>query len=200
MRRVAQYKYMAGSRYHATPYGDLPGVTTILGKTSGFDFSQWRKNNPDVAAYALQRGITLHAQIEAFWRDSSVADSPLFQAVYPLLASVELVTWEHQVYSKLGFSGSLDALGYWGGALTLFDWKTSGKPKSPNQVEDYLLQVAAYQYCLWETDRIKAERCSVIVIVENMDSPQVFELEGKMIKTYFKKFLGRLKQYQKFSH
>jgi hypothetical protein len=194
-RRIAEHSYRDGCRYHVTPLGELPGVTTVTSKTCRFDFAQWRANNPEESARTIKRGLTLHDAIEGYLLERKVSDHPLFSMALEILDGIELVTWEHQVFSQYGYSGSLDALGYWGGHLTLFDWKGSTKSKTPSQILDYFLQVAAYQKALEECDGIKADRCCVVVLPEDADQCQVFELGPEHIDYYFYEFLGRLDEY-----
>jgi hypothetical protein len=194
-RRIAEHSYKNGARYHVTPLGELPGVTTITGKTCKFDFSIWRANNPEESARTIKRGLTLHEAIEGYLIERRPSDHPLFGMALEILDNIELVVWEHQVFSEFGYSGSLDALGYWGGQLTLFDWKGSTRSKTSSQVTDYLLQVSAYQKALEECDGIKAERCCVVVLPEDANQCQVFELRQEHIDYYFYEFLGRLDEY-----
>ena len=104
------------------------------------------------------------------------------------------VVWEHQVYSALGFSGSIDLLCEWDG-LTLVDWKTSTKRKTPSQITDYFLQISAYAFALKELDDIKIDRASIIVLSESETAPQVFDLEWDSIGYFFSKFEDRLNEY-----
>jgi genome maintenance exonuclease 1 len=196
-RRDAKHSYKAGKRYHLTPHGELPGVTTILDATSGVNFKSWRDANPEESKRCLQRGLDFHDEVEAYLTNGAIASSPLFQVAHRhILPYIKPVVLEHQVYSVLGFSGSLDCLAYWNGMLTLFDWKTSSRRKTASHVTGYLKQVAAYAYALKETDGVKVERCSVVVLTEGSDHPQLFELEGDVIDAYWQEFYYKLQYYQ----
>lgn len=194
-RRNAQHSYVKGKRYHVTPIGELPGVTTILDATNNFDFSKWRKDNPEESQRCLDRGIALHDCIEDYFEGAvAVEDTSLFHKLWlDVLRHTKPVVWEHQVYSKLGYSGSLDCLGYYKDKLTLFDWKTSTKTKSPSQVTNYLIQVAAYAYALKELDCIAVDQCAVVIIPEESKHCQLFKIEGNDINIYFDEFKKRLR-------
>ena len=204
-RRYAKHCYVQGRRYHVTPIGDLPGITTILTETNGHNFKQWRDNNPEESQRCLDRGLELHDACEFYFSDNWTRNSfvtteeqgRLFIKLHKdILKDVQCAITEHQVYSRLGFSGSLDCLGYWNGQLTLFDWKTSTKRKTPSQVIDYLLQVSAYSYALNELDGITVDKASVVIISEELERCQLFELNGDLINTYFAEFEKRLKWFQ----
>lgn len=200
-RRDAKHTYKQGHRYHVTPIGELPGVTTILGATSGYDFKQWRQNNPEESKRCLDRGLALHDAVEQFFDNGFICEvnvrSPLFGKLYnSVLKHIKPVVCEHQIYSKLGFSGSLDCLGYIGDRLILFDWKTASKRKTPSQVTDYLLQVAAYSYALKETDGVVINQASTVIIPEDGDCQFFTMRRWDMIDAYFEEFKKRLRWFQ----
>lgn len=196
-QRKASHSYIEGCRYHVTPLGQLPGVTTILSATSEFNFKQWRQDNPEESKRCLNRGLLLHDHVEFYfsndWTHSLKEESPLFIKLYNgVLRYIKPVVTEHQVYSKLGYSGSLDCLGYWNDKLTLFDWKTSTNRKTSSQITSYLMQVAAYAYALKELDDITVDQTAVVVIPEESDC-QVFKMDNRLTSIYFDEFKRRLK-------
>jgi len=193
-RRDASHQYQDGRRLHLTPLGNLPGVTTILSATSRANFTQWRKNNPVEAQRTRDRGIEWDRAIRAYWEHSATSSGHIWDLGYSLAQNMEPVVWEHQVYSELGYSGSIDLLCQWDG-LTLIDWKTSTKRKTPSQIDDYFLQVSAYAFALKELDKIKIDRASIIILPESENTPQVFDLEWDYIGYYFSKFEDRLNEY-----
>jgi hypothetical protein len=197
-RREAKYSYKKGARYHVTPIGELPGVTTVLNATSDYDFKQWREDNPEESKRCLDRGLKLHDDVESYFLNNTKAkQSELFDKLLnTVLKHIQPIVWEHQVYSELGFSGSLDCLAYHGDRLILFDWKSAKKTKSPSQVKNYLLQVAAYSYALKELDCVNVNQASVVIIPENGDC-QLFNLKApSIIDAYFDEFLKRLQWFQ----
>ena len=195
-RREASHQYHDGRRLHLTPLGNLPGVTTILSATSRANFTQWRKNNPEEAQRVRDRGIEWDRAVRAFWEHSERSEGHIWDLGYLLAQNMTPIVWEHQVYSELGYSGSIDLLCEWDG-LTLIDWKTSTKRKTPSQIDDYFLQVSAYAFALKELDNIKIDRASIIVLPESENAPQVFDLEWDYIGYYFSKFEDRLNEYHR---
>lgn len=203
-KRNANHSYVKGKRFHVTPLGELPGVTTVLNATNSFDFSRWRKDNPEESQRCLNRGLMLHDAVEYYFKLNNISDkakhfvaNELFHKLYGnVLKHIKPVVWEHQVYSELGFSGSLDCLGYYQGKLTLFDWKTSTKPKSPSQITDYLIQVSAYAYALQELDGVSVDQCAVVIIPEESKRCQLFKIESADMILYFNEFRKRLRWFQ----
>lgn len=193
-RRDATHTYDGEKRLHLTPLGNLPGVTTILSATSGKSFSQWRKNNPVEAQRTRDRGIEWDRAVRAYWEHFQLGSGHIWDLGYSVARTMRPVVWEHQVYSALGFSGSIDLLCEWDG-LTLVDWKTSTKRKTPSQITDYFLQISAYAFALKELDNIKIDRASIIVLAESETAPQVFDLEWDSIGYFFSKFEDRLNEY-----
>lgn len=201
-RRDAKHSYVKGKRFHVTPIGELPGVTTVLDATNNYDFTKWRKDNPDESKRCLERGIQLHDSIELYFSFQNetanyLIANKLFDKLYgDILKEIKPVVWEHQVYSKLGFSGSLDCLGYYKGKLTLFDWKTSTKTKTSSQVTNYLIQVSAYAYALSELDGVSVDQCAVVIIPEQYEKCQLFKIQSGDIDLYFAEFKKRLRWFQ----
>lgn len=192
--RDAKHSYVQGKRFHVTPLGELPGVTTVLDATNNFDFTKWRKDNPNESKRCLERGIQLHDHIELYFESDLYESSDLFKKLRnDILKDIKPVVWEHQVYSKLGYSGSLDCLGYYKDKLTLFDWKTSTKTKTPSQVTNYLIQVAAYAYALSELDGVSVDQCAVVIIPEQSERCQLFKIESADMILYFNEFRKRLR-------
>ena len=200
-RRDAKHSYVKGKRYHVTLIGELPGVTTVLDATNNFDFTKWRKDNPEESQRCLNRGLELHDSIELYFSFQNetanyLIANKLFDKLYgDVLKHIKPVVWEHQVYSRLGYSGSLDCLGYYKDKLTLFDWKTSTKTKTPSQVTNYLIQVAAYAHALNELDGVLVDQCAAAIIPEESNRCQLFKIDGDDINAYFDEFKKRLRRF-----
>jgi hypothetical protein len=198
-------------RGYTTPAGVLPSVTTVLGATSAGKarLEQWLKR-PDAAQIsetARRRGTWTHAQIEAWIR----GDAPLtrhfaFGAyarnVIPWLEAhfTEALAIEEAVWHPSGFSGTFDALGYatYGSApsaLTLFDWKTSAKPRDGALLEDYFCQLGAYTAGLEHTWGVRPERALLVIARPTPDGPDVWELPTADLAHYEAEFSRRLQRY-----
>ena len=151
MIKITRRDYRGGHRYYVD--GDdrldstkaLPSCTGIAGyaDNSGADgLMTWAVNlfqdtgnrleYKDNNAAARGIGTLLHAQIEEYLEagDSQIQfpNSPLFGAWYSSVneRGVEFISQEMLVYNPyLKYGGTLDAVGYVDGRLTLFDWKTT---------------------------------------------------------------------------
>lgn len=196
-RRPPEIVYVDGKRLNKTPIGNLSGPTTVLSDTSGKDWGEWRRQNPDESKRVLQRGTDLHNAIDTFFNTGKFSDQPLFRLAYSeVLRHIDLVVSEHLVYSKLGYGGTLDCLAYWDDQLTIIDWKGATKPKLRAYVNDYFLQVAAYHHALAECDGVVADRCVVVVLPEDSDTAQFFELSGDDLDFAFDDFYQRLQAFE----
>jgi genome maintenance exonuclease 1 len=86
------------------------------------------------------------------------------------IAGIEIPLWSKQ----LGIAGRCDCVGDWKGEKAILDWKTSGKPKKKEWVEDYFLQATAYSIMFEERTEIPINNIVIVMAVEN-EEPQVFE-------------------------
>lgn len=200
-------------RLHRTPYGCLPGVTTILSNTKDTSFlDRWEQRIGKEEAElirnkAIDRGNNLHAFVEAFFannHDTYPGDfiyddnidivTKMVNTLYSYLERIVPLYIEQPTYSILGFAGSPDCIGNIDGKLTVFDWKNSLKLKKEEYIVDYYLQTAAYALSASETFGIEIEQTK-IVIVNTQGTLQEFTLNTQEIKDAQVAFLSRLDSY-----
>ena len=203
------------SGYICPGIGAVPGVTTVLSKTSAGKerLEQWLKR-PDaqsISDAAKARGTWTHSCIEG-WIEAHAAQEPLpdfrhfafggyWHSAKGWLQQhwAQKVALEQPVYHASGVAGSFDALGYadYGNepdALTLFDWKTSKNARDETLVRDYFDQLGAYSYCIEYVYGVKPER-GVLMIARPRQEPDVWELSRAELDDATERFLERLKRY-----
>jgi hypothetical protein len=206
-----------GHRLHRTSIGNLPGVTTVLGKTKDDSFLiRWKEKVGDeeasrISSEAIDRGNTLHAYIEGYLRnkdevlkDSKVASNKphlerMVGIIKPYLDTITPMFIEQATYHEMGFAGSPDCIGIKDGKLMVFDWKNSLKPKKEEYVADYLLQAAAYSLSANYYLGTNITECKVVVAAIKGKKGVVLQefgvssLELPLVQNAFKK---RLAKYQ----
>lgn len=181
-------------RVYDTPEGFLPSVTTVLKATADMSgIEAWKnKVGHDEAARILEaashRGTILHKYLEDYFTEysnpsiedaryfikhSGLESEPKFiqQMVKSLMKHMlehryssvaqEFVVWD----TDLGLAGRCDNLGYWGGRLTLVDFKTARKPKPLAYVKDYFLQATAY--CKAHNSMFEEQITRFVILIAN---------------------------------
>lgn len=183
-----------------------PSVTSILSATKPERDRQalqkWRKRvgyqqAQKITTKAAKRGTSLHSAIKYYLRQQPVPDdvasNPFWDSIYPVLTQIDRV---HLVESAIyhandGYAGCYDCLGEWQGKLCVFDWKTASKPKKPEWITDYCLQLAAYISAINYFYRVDIER-GIIAIALSDEPAQLFTFNAKEITNYQQQFLIRL--------
>jgi len=195
---------------YETPIGTLPNVTTILGATSPAEskarLEAW-KERPDaerISANACRRGTWCHEQIENYLSGKPVAKHLAFQGylntMLPWVVEnvVEPLAMEKPIWHPSGFSGTFDLLAYcahWN-EVSIIDWKTSRRPRTPDLVDNYLDQLGAYSLGLQHTYEIRPFK-GVLVIGRPVGTrPDVWEIDEYELARREDKFLERVAQYQ----
>lgn len=149
-------------RYTSREGLGLPGTTDVIGRYLG---SQYQGVDPEVVAFAGERGSRVHAAIGALLTgadDRTAAqhllpgDLPYFDAARRLLRLVEFKPRlvEHRVVvegaAARGLPGpygmTVDAVGLWNGRPTIPDWKCRAvRPEGAEPPDPAGAQTAAYE-------------------------------------------------------
>lgn len=165
-------------------------VTTALGKNPEKKKSlmEWRQRvGEDVAnrisRQAAARGTAVHKIIEDYLdgkEDYLAGHMPpnveMFKSVQGYLDTniVSVYLQEAFLFShKYKLAGQVDCIANCDGFRCVIDFKTSGKPKKKEWIEDYFLQCAAYSYMFEEMYGDEIHYNIVLIAVEN-DQPQFF--------------------------
>ena len=202
---------IAGRRHHQTPLGVLPSVTAILSATKDYyskrAIASWKdrvgRNEADrIRDAAAERGTLLHKAIESYLKYPNkriyFTDSTkeLFELVKPLLDEVDPLHIESHTYHPKGYGGTPDLIANYQGELTLFDWKTSTKPKKSSYVTDYKIQIAAYIQAANWLFNLDIEQGIVVVVTPGAEEAQTFPITPRGLRSYTKQFNDRLIQFQ----
>lgn len=161
-RELSTVDYNGQRWYQCEADTILPSITTVLGGTQPPEkkkaLSDWanaigQANAKAHTKRACIRGENVHLMIEQMLRNEDInvpaasdADRKLFVSMKLLLRRITSVYGlEVPLFSKvLGVAGRTDCVGEFAGVPSIIDFKTSGKPKSDKEIEDYWLQCTFY--------------------------------------------------------
>ena len=150
-----------GKRYYVTPQGNkYPSVTSVTGMINAKWIKQWRKNVGEAKAnkisrQAAGRGTRYHNLQEDFLnnidiseklKDATPLDLMMFNQTKSLTEQIgDIYMLEGALYSDdLCMAGRVDCIAEWGGKVSVIDFKTSTKSKSPSKIKNYFMQETAY--------------------------------------------------------
>lgn len=178
-------------RFYETPTGQkYPSVTTVLSKTKDMShLHAWRRRIGEEAAnkitrQAASRGTATHLLCEKFILNEPIdltKEMPLSVHLFKqlekfLVANVDNVRIsEGSLFShNLKVAGSVDLIADYQNQAAIIDFKTSGKYKRADWVEDYFMQCAMYSYMFWEMTQMYHPKLVVAIAVEEENDPQIF--------------------------
>ena len=197
----------SGSRVYETPDGTFPSITTVLGRKKAQFFKEWRARIGEeeankITTQATRRGTKVHKVVENYilnqedyFEDSLPHVREMFNTIKPHLdknldniAGIEIPLWSKQ----LGVAGRCDCVADWKGQKAILDWKTSGKLKKREWVEEYFLQATAYSIMFEERTKIPINNIVIVIAVEN-EEPQIFEEKSfdywRLLETTLKEWI-----------
>ena len=197
----------SGSRVYETPDGTFPSITTVLGRKKAQFFNEWRARIGEeeankITTQATRRGTKVHKVVENYilnqedyFEDSLPHVREMFNTIKPHLdknldniAGIEIPLWSKQ----LGVAGRCDCVADWKGLKAILDWKTSGKLKKREWVEEYFLQATAYSIMFEERTKIPINNIVIVIAVEN-EEPQIFEEKSfdywRLLETTLKEWI-----------
>lgn len=185
-------------RFYITPEGNrypsVTGITALAGEMFGKPdyLSEWRervgeKEADRISRSAAERGTKLHEAIETLLlgrkpsfsltetqaRDLFVSIRPTIEKNVGVIRGIEIPLWSN----KFRLAGTCDFIGEWNGELSIVDWKTSSRFKSPEEIPGYWMQTAIYAFCLYELTGIIAKQ--LVICLTTGDGPQVHVSDPK---------------------
>jgi ATP-dependent exoDNAse (exonuclease V) beta subunit len=182
-------KEIDGKRYYITPSGDrYRSVTTILSQLSKDGIQKWRNKIGEaeankISTRASNRGTKLHTMmedyvgnVEDFALNKMPITTSMFLDIQPYvdLNLEEVYGIEYPLYSdRLKAAGTSDLICKYAGKTTILDYKTSGKAKKEEWIENYFIQSTAYALMVKERYDLDIEQIVIMIAVEG-DNPQVF--------------------------
>lgn len=182
-------KTTSSGRKYVTPDGkSFPSVTTVLSILSEDAIREWRhrvgeKEANRISHHASTRGTAVHSMIENYINnEEDYAKDQMphvlsnFNSVKDILDSRigDVYCQEAPLYSEhLGLAGRVDCIAEFDGKLSIIDFKTSGKPKKKEYIENYFIQESAYAIMWEERTGIPITQLVTIIAVDHHE-PQVF--------------------------
>ena len=199
-----------GKRYYTTPEGKhYPSVTTVTGLLNKKWIKAWRKKIGEekankISRKAAGRGTRYHHLQEDFLnnklteerlKEATPLDLMMFNQTKELTSKLgDIYMLEGSMYSnELEIAGRVDCVAEFAGKVSVIDFKTSTRRKSPSQVKSYFLQETAYATMFEEMYSVPIERIVTIVSVEETGQSQLFVEEPK---TWIESFKELRNQYR----
>ena len=180
-----------GKRYYVTPEGNkYPSVTTVTGMHNAKWIAQWRKRVGEeeankISRQAAGRGSRYHYLQEDFLNNLDISeklkkatplDLMMFNQTKEMTEQIgDIYMLEGSLYSDdLCMAGRVDCIAEWSGKVSVIDFKTSTKSKSPSKIKNYFMQETAYTKMFEERYQVPVERIVTIVSVEETGQAQLF--------------------------
>ena len=200
-----------GKRYYRTPDGKhYPSVTTVTGMLNAKWIKKWRKSVGEekankISRKAAMRGTRYHQLQEDFLnnvlteerlKEITPLDLMMFNQTRELTSKLgDIYMLEGSMYSnELEMAGRVDCIAEFAGEVSVIDFKTSTKRKTPSQIKGYFMQETAYAKMFEETYNIPINRIVTIVSVEETGQSQLFVEEPKNWIDQLKKLRAQYKQ------
>ncbi len=154
--------YTDYGRFYQVGVNQYPGVGTVLNANDSEEQQEfWRKwrshvENVEHSGQAKNRGKLFHSMVESHFNtgdyrmdsqdDETAIAQPFWQSVQtvlPRLTNPLLI--ESAVWHEVGcYAGTVDMVCHFDGQPVILDWKTASKPKKPEWLDRYPLQLTAY--------------------------------------------------------
>ena len=180
-----------GKRYYVTPNGNkYPSVTSVTGILNKVWIQKWRKAVGEkkankISRQAASRGTRYHQLQEDYV--NNILTQEMIDKALPLdlmmfnqtkeitnrLGDVYML--EKSMYSdELQMAGRVDCIAKFDDKLSVVDFKTSTKKKTPSKIKNYFMQESAYAKMFEEHYNEKIEQIVTIVAVEETGQAQLF--------------------------
>ncbi len=167
MKHSDKFKYITATSYtdHGSRTYDvkgvrLPSVTTILAKTKDQSYiKRWKEKVGHEEAeriknHSSKRGTSMHKFLEKYIEGFGYQDlTPIGREAAPMAQKIieigltpvtEYYGSEITLYYPGLYAGSTDLVCMHNDMETIIDFKQANRPKNPEWIEDYYLQIAAY--------------------------------------------------------
>jgi len=211
-------------RLYLTPDGEkLPSVTTILSATKDMThLNEWRKRvgaerAQQITTEAAGVGTSMHANLEKFLcgLERQPGSNPVHVKANAMadviiengLSGVNTV-WaiEQSLYVPGLYSGTTDLVAVYKDQPSICDFKQTNRPKKPEYVEDYYLQLVAYALAHNEVYGTNIREGHIFMCSRGDDPMKVggevyqqFDLLPKDFDKYQDQWLGKVEEYYKLT-
>ena len=199
-----------GKRYYKTPEGKhYPSVTTVTGMMNRVWLAKWKKAVGEekankISRKASLRGTRYHYLQEDFLnnklteerlKEATPLDLYMFNQTKEITSKLgDIYMLEGSMYSnELEIAGRVDCIAEFAGRVSVIDFKTSTKRKTPSQIKGYFMQETAYAKMFEELYDVPIERIVTIVAVEETGQSQLFVEEPK---NWLDQFIDLRQQYR----
>ena len=204
-------KQIEGKRYYTTPEGKhYPSVTTVTGLMNRVWIKKWKaavgeEKANKISRKAMGRGTRYHHLQEDFLnnklteerlKEITPLDLMMFNQTKELTTKLgDIYMLEGSMYSnELEMAGRVDCIAEFAGEVSVIDFKTSTKRKTPSQIKGYFMQETAYAKMFEEIYNTTINRIVTIVAVEETGQSQMFVEEPKHWIDQLKKLRAQYKQ------
>jgi hypothetical protein len=178
-----------GFRYYSVDGKSYPSVTSVLSLLSKDGIHAWRDSiGHDVADFetrrAATRGIYFHKICEHYLYNKNVSEYKkkilsygLFNLVKHEIDRIDNIRgMEKTLYSNtLKLAGRTDCIAEFDNILSIIDFKSANREKSPEILENHILQETAYAIMWNELTDIPIEQIVTIVACENGELQTIIE-------------------------
>ena len=204
-------KQIEGKRYYTTPEGKhYPSVTTVTGLMNRVWIKKWKaavgeEKANKISRKAMGRGTRYHHLQEDFLnnklteerlKEITPLDLMMFNQTKELTTKLgDIYMLEGSMYSnELEMAGRVDCIAEFAGEVSVIDFKTSTKRKTPSQIKGYYMQETAYAKMFEEIYNTTINRIVTIVAVEETGHSQLFVEAPKNWIAQIKKLRAQYKQ------
>jgi len=190
----------SGRRYF-TPTGEAyPSVTTVLGILGKKELMEWRKRVGEdkanqISRQAATRGTAVHKLCEDYLdnkEDYSKKHMPanihMFNTMRSVLDEKINNIWFQEAFlysDELQTAGQVDCIAEFENELSVIDFKTSRRPKSPDKIQNYFMQVSFYAKAFEERTGTPIKKGVVLIGVDDSE-PQIFVIDTEEYIEHFK--------------
>ncbi len=178
-----------GFRYYSVDGKSYPSITSVLSILGKDGIRTWRDSiGHDVADFetrrAATRGIHFHKICENYLYNKNILDYRkkvlsygLFNLVKHEIDRIDNIHgMEKTLYSHdLKLAGRVDCVAEFDNILSVIDFKSANKEKSPQILENPLLQETAYAIMWEELTDTPVEQIVTIVACENGETQTIIE-------------------------
>lgn len=148
-------KKINGIRYYQINDNlSVPSVTSILNLTKAYSPSTSRRinisnSNPVIIGKLMHKYLDYYISRDRMFYDSDknffIAKGLAKIIIDNCISDIDEI-WgaEASVYYKKRYAGTIDLIGMMDNKLIIVDYKSSSRKKTPDEIEEYFLQLAAY--------------------------------------------------------
>lgn len=213
-----------GCRFYQIPTDTTnyvyPSITSMLGNTQSEEkramLNRWRDRMGHAKADAFteeaaRRGTAVHWMLEQYfdgkklddidYSTSTADDIIMFKSMIKFNAKnvTKVYRQETPLFSHaLQIAGRVDLIGEWKNVPAVVDFKTSGRLKGDDDVEDYWLQITFYAIAHNEMFGTDIDRGVILMGTKN-SLPQVW-CQDDLLNRYGEKLLNRIDHFYEVLH